>query len=128
MPLEPADRRVLEVGFSMAISVGLSLAWLDLTAAVGSAPQAILAYPDHVHHLTSDHGEELYDLDLDPGEQHSIHGQRPQVLAQARKALDSAATESRELRASLGIGKDNEHILDVETRERLEALGYHPSE
>ena len=66
----------------------------------------------------------LYDVRADPGEQHNLAEERPEVLARLRANLDDTAADLGlpRLDAELDLGESPE--LDADTRERLKALGY----
>lgn len=83
----------------------------------------ILGRFKYIHNLDSD-TEELYDLELDPEEQNSIHQDQTEVLERARLALVRWDVEASALARSLGIEPGGDLELDGATRKRLEALGY----
>ncbi|HXI02685.1 MAG TPA: sulfatase, partial [Candidatus Saccharimonadales bacterium] len=63
--------------------------------------------------------EELFDLEADPGERHSLLDAAPPALARLRAEMDALVKANQARR-----GKASDLRLDDETLERLKALGY----
>jgi arylsulfatase len=64
--------------------------------------------------------EELYDLRADPAELRNLAGERPEEAGRLRAALEAALVDTR----SRAVQAAREVADDVETIERLRALGY----
>jgi arylsulfatase A-like enzyme len=67
-------------------------------------------------------GEELYDLERDPGEQHNVAAQHEPLLRDLRHQMGQLLQRNEGLARELQAGEVFD--LDQETREQLEALGY----
>jgi hypothetical protein len=70
--------------------------------------------------IRSGDGAQLYDLSVDPGEKTDLAGALPAQVAALEAAL--AAHDARERRLPEGVLRGR--ILDPETREALEEMGY----
>ena len=68
--------------------------------------------------------EELYDLEMDPGEKNNIAFLRADKVAQARELLAAKTAKSAKLRKLYGLGPVRDIPLDAATIERLRSLGY----
>jgi arylsulfatase A-like enzyme len=68
--------------------------------------------------------EELFDIESDPSEAHSILASFPQVAESARQRLDEINAEALKIRAGLGIDESGEDEWDEDTIRRLKNLGY----
>jgi len=66
--------------------------------------------------------ELLFDLQTDPGELHDLAASEPEVLATMRARMGALRAESRALHDARGPGA--EVLLDEQTRELLEGMGY----
>jgi arylsulfatase A-like enzyme len=66
-------------------------------------------------------GDELYDLEADPGERHDRSEQDPARVSQLRAALDAYLVENRALRELFTV---EEGEVDPEVVEKLRDLGY----
>ncbi len=70
-------------------------------------------------------GEELYDLESDPGARYNLALDLPLVVEQLRVLLDRHLDEQRRFHESLGKSAEgSQAVLDSRTRERLRSLGY----
>ena len=67
--------------------------------------------------------EELYDLSVDPAELSPIDLSMAAV-EQARGRLEEVLAEAAELRRQWGLKREERTEIDLDLRERLEALGY----
>ena len=67
----------------------------------------------------------LFDLVADPGEVHSLHAERPDLLRTMKEDFSALSRELRNTRDSLARDEaDTPVTLDQDTREALSALGY----
>jgi hypothetical protein len=68
----------------------------------------------------------LFDLDADPKEQESVLDEKPSLAEPLKLQLGSWIESNQATRVALygEGGPDQEVVLDEETKERLEALGY----
>jgi len=64
--------------------------------------------------------EELYNLEEDPGEQHNLAAERPEVARSMRQELEQRFGVA----AVTAEGSDKDQKIDRDTEERLRALGY----
>jgi len=63
-------------------------------------------------------GAALYDLETDPGEEHDVSGERPELVAALRAGLD------RHVEATLSTGQAPTHEMEPADVELLKELGY----
>jgi arylsulfatase A-like enzyme len=69
--------------------------------------------------------EELYELESDPTEQHSLAAQEPELVESARRRLDALQAHFGELRRRYGLTDSLTPLdLDRTSRRQLQALGY----
>jgi len=61
----------------------------------------------------------LFDLAEDPGEQHDVSAERPELASEMRRRLLSVLSRQRAARS-----QDPERRMDAGLLERLQALGY----
>lgn len=75
---------------------------------------------------TLDHkGMELYDLKVDPGEQHSLVSERPETVDALSALLDERGQFRQTFRAKARLSSDNDAgPLDGDIQKALEAIGY----
>jgi arylsulfatase A-like enzyme len=68
--------------------------------------------------------EELYDLGVDPGEQHNLNQERADLLSRGRELLALHLEQASNLRLKLGIDSANTRELDDDALRDMRALGY----
>jgi arylsulfatase A-like enzyme len=69
--------------------------------------------------------EELYELESDPTEQHSLAAQEPEIVESARRQLAALQADLGELRRRYGLTDSLTPLdLDRTSRRQLQALGY----
>jgi hypothetical protein len=68
--------------------------------------------------------EELYDLGVDPGEQHNLNQERDDLLSRGRELLALHLEQASNLRLKLGIDSANTRELDDDALRDMRALGY----
>jgi arylsulfatase A-like enzyme len=69
-------------------------------------------------------GEQLYDLEIDPHEQAPLAGATPDVVLQAREALEANQARATALRKRHGLGGPGSDEVTDDSVEALRALGY----
>ncbi len=87
-------------------------------------PKVAVIYPPYKFIVSLITGkQELYDIQIDPGEQHSIVEETPKTVEKARILLESEIKEMENRRNRMNIQNETNPI-DQETEERLKSLGY----
>ncbi len=76
-----------------------------------------------IHYLSRDIFE-LYDLESDPGEMHSLADTSPELLQQARQQFRLFHQRCDSIKAAYGIEKGENLILDKSAIQSLRSLGY----
>lgn len=76
-----------------------------------------------IHYLSRDIYE-LYDLESDPGELHSLADTSPELVELARQQFQSFHQRCDSIKAAYGIEKGENLILDKSAIESLRSLGY----
>lgn len=86
--------------------------------------EAILFNAKKLIRKTDPAGEELYDLEIDPGEQESLIESQPMHAEKGREFIASHRTRSDALGEALGIEGESTLTLKPSSLKQLEGLGY----
>jgi arylsulfatase A-like enzyme len=120
----PYDGPVQGISLRPALD-GMALPERDM---LGEASQttglSALRTPDHKY-VAGTHGEELYDLRADPDERQNLCATDAAPCRSFRERLAARQGESSALLARTGLPPPAAAVVDAETRQRLQALGYH---